>query len=63
MSKFLAIGMSLPQVIACVTANAADSLNLKTKGRLQHGLDADLTLLQQTPAHRVGRRGKRQLTG
>ncbi len=35
MSKFLAIGMSLPQVIACVTANAADSLNLKTKGRLQ----------------------------
>ncbi|VEA07022.1 dihydroorotase [Salmonella enterica subsp. salamae] len=31
MSKFLAIGMSLPQVIACVTANAADSLNLKTK--------------------------------
>lgn len=63
MSKFLAIGMSLPQVIACVTANAADSLNLKTKGRLQHGLDADLTLLQQTPAYRVGRRGKRQLTG
>ncbi|EEA4745850.1 amidohydrolase family protein [Salmonella enterica subsp. enterica serovar Give] len=44
MSKFLAIGMSLPQVIACVTANAADSLNLKTKGRLQPGLDADLTL-------------------
>ncbi|WP_410963709.1 amidohydrolase/deacetylase family metallohydrolase [Salmonella sp. ZJHZ20_0010] len=44
MSKFLAIGMSLPQVIACVTANAADSLNLKTKGRLQLGLDADLTL-------------------
>lgn len=31
MSKFLAIGMSLPQVIACVTANAADSLNLKPK--------------------------------
>ncbi|MDI8954345.1 amidohydrolase family protein, partial [Salmonella enterica subsp. enterica serovar Anatum] len=41
---FVAIGMSLPQVIACVTANAADSLNLKTKGRLQPGLDADLTL-------------------
>ncbi len=46
MSKFLAIGMSLPQVIACVTANAADSLNLKTKGRLQPGLDADLTPLR-----------------
>ncbi|WP_148052212.1 amidohydrolase/deacetylase family metallohydrolase [Atlantibacter hermannii] len=44
MSKFLAIGMSLPQVIDCVTANAADALNLKTKGRLQPGLDADLTL-------------------
>ncbi|WP_436857966.1 amidohydrolase/deacetylase family metallohydrolase [Citrobacter tructae] len=44
MSKFLAIGMSLPQVIECVTANAADGLNLKTKGRLQPGLDADFTL-------------------
>lgn len=52
MSKFLAIGMSLPQVIACVTANAADSLSLKTKGRLQPGLDADLTLftLKRQPA-------------
>ncbi len=44
MSKFLAIGMSLPQVIECVTANAADGLRLKQKGRLQVGLDADLTL-------------------
>ncbi|MBJ8834567.1 amidohydrolase/deacetylase family metallohydrolase [Citrobacter freundii] len=44
MSKFLAIGMSLPQVIECVTANAADGLRLKQKGRLQIGLDADLTL-------------------
>lgn len=44
MSKFLAMGMSLPQVIDCVTANAADSLNLKGKGRLLVGLDADLTL-------------------
>ena len=44
MSKFLAIGMSLPQVIECVTANAADGLRLKHKGRLQVGLDADLTL-------------------
>ncbi|MDA8510771.1 amidohydrolase/deacetylase family metallohydrolase [Citrobacter sp. Igbk 14] len=44
MSKFLAIGMSLPQVIECVTANAADGLRLKNKGRLQVGLDADLTL-------------------
>ncbi|HCJ6374797.1 amidohydrolase/deacetylase family metallohydrolase [Citrobacter sp. RHBSTW-00671] len=44
MSKFLAIGMSLPQVIECVTANAADGLRLKNKGRLLVGLDADLTL-------------------
>ncbi|WP_348235735.1 amidohydrolase family protein, partial [Salmonella enterica] len=44
MSKFLAMGMSLPQAIACLTANAADSLNLKSKGRLQPGLDGDLTL-------------------
>lgn len=44
MSKFLAMGMSLPQVIECVTANAADGLRLKQKGRLQVGLDADLTL-------------------
>ena len=44
MSKFLAMGMSLPQVIECVTANAADGLRLKQKGRLQPGLDADLTL-------------------
>ena len=51
MSKFLAIGMSLPQVIECVTANAADGLNLKTKGRLAPGFDADLTLftLQRQP--------------
>ncbi|MDU4662704.1 MAG: amidohydrolase family protein, partial [Enterobacter hormaechei] len=44
MSKFLAIGMSLPQVIDCVTANAADGLRLTRKGRIQPGLDADLTL-------------------
>ncbi|STD25460.1 dihydroorotase [Enterobacter asburiae] len=44
MSKFLAIGMSLPQVIDCVTANAADGLRLSHKGRIQPGLDADLTL-------------------
>ncbi|QMD23511.1 amidohydrolase/deacetylase family metallohydrolase [Citrobacter freundii] len=52
MSKFLAIGMSLPQVIECVTASAADGLRLKNKGRLQVGLDADLTLftLKRQPA-------------
>ncbi|MNC13809.1 dihydroorotase [compost metagenome] len=44
MSKFLAIGLSLPQVIDCVTAHAADGLHLARKGRIQPGLDADLTL-------------------
>lgn len=51
MSKFLAIGMSLPQVIACVTSQAADGLRLSRKGRLDVGYDADLTLftLASTP--------------
>ena len=51
MSKFLAIGMSLPQVIDCVTAHAADGLRLTYKGRLEVGFDADLTLftLASTP--------------
>jgi dihydroorotase len=44
MSKFLAIGMSLPQVIACVTDHAADGLRLRNKGRIAVGFDADLTL-------------------
>ncbi|MHB9329273.1 amidohydrolase/deacetylase family metallohydrolase [Phytobacter ursingii] len=44
MSKFLAIGMSLPQVIACVTDHAADGLRLRRKGRLAVGYDADLTI-------------------
>ena len=44
MSKFLSIGMSLPQVIDCVTAHAADGLRLANKGRLSVGLDGDLTI-------------------
>ena len=44
MSKFLSIGMSLPQVIDCVTAHAADGLRLVNKGRLSVGLDGDLTI-------------------
>lgn len=46
MSKFLSIGMSLPQVIECVTAHAADGLRLTQKGRLSVGLDADLTIFE-----------------
>ena len=44
MSKFLAIGLSLPQVIACVTEHAAAALRLQHKGRLAVGFDADLTI-------------------
>ncbi|KRW55476.1 dihydroorotase [Aeromonas allosaccharophila] len=46
MSKFLAIGMTLEQVLACVTHQAADTLRLSGKGRLEVGADADLTLFE-----------------
>ncbi|WP_290434632.1 amidohydrolase/deacetylase family metallohydrolase [Aeromonas caviae] len=46
MSKFFAIGMTLEQVLACVTHQAADALRLPSKGRLEVGADADITLFQ-----------------
>ncbi|MFM4650188.1 amidohydrolase/deacetylase family metallohydrolase [Aeromonas bivalvium] len=46
MSKFLAIGLPLERVIACVTSRAADALRLTGKGRLEVGADADLTLFE-----------------
>lgn len=46
MSKFFAIGMTLEQVLACVTHQAADALRLPGKGRLEVGADADITLFQ-----------------
>lgn len=51
MSKFFSVGLSLPQVIDCVTRHAADALRLPAKGRLEVGCDADLTLfdIQHTP--------------
>ena len=51
MSKFLAIGMTLPQVIDCVTVSAAEGLRLTRKGAPRRGFDADLTLfsLQHQP--------------
>lgn len=51
MSKFLAVGMTLSQVIDCVTVHAADGLRLHHKGRLDVGKDADLTIfdLRQQP--------------
>ncbi|WP_414147605.1 amidohydrolase/deacetylase family metallohydrolase [Erwinia sp. BNK-24-b] len=49
MSKFFSVGMTLPQIIDCVTVNAAQGLRLAQKGRLAVGFDADFTIfdLQQ----------------
>ncbi|MBD8183756.1 amidohydrolase/deacetylase family metallohydrolase [Pantoea agglomerans] len=44
MSKFFSVGMTLPQVIDCVTVNAAAGLSLQRKGQLKVGYDADLTV-------------------
>ncbi len=46
LSKFLAIGLTLPQVIACVTEHAAGVLHFDQKGALKVGFDADLTLFE-----------------
>ena len=50
MSKFLAIGMTLSQVIACVTVQAAAALRLQHKGELTPGYDADLTIFARQNA-------------
>lgn len=51
MSKFFTVGLSLEQVIDCVTQNAAQALRLSQKGKLAEGYDADLTIfeLKQQP--------------
>ena len=53
MSKFFSVGMTLTQVIDCVTSHAADALRLPAKGRLEAGADADLTLFEQRFAPQV----------
>jgi len=53
MSKFFSVGLSLPQVIDCVTRHAADALRLPSKGRLDVGYDADLTLFDIEHAPQV----------
>src|SRR5471032_2775363 len=53
MSKFFTVGMTLPQVIDCVTSHAADALRLPAKGRLDVGADADLTLFELRHAPQV----------
>lgn len=51
MSKFFTIGLSLEQIIRCVTENAAQALRLSHKGGLDTGYDADFTIfeLKQQP--------------
>lgn len=51
MSKFFTLGLSLEQVIRCVTENAAHALRLTDKGILDTGYDADFTIfdLKQQP--------------
>ncbi|MGV3344750.1 amidohydrolase/deacetylase family metallohydrolase [Enterobacteriaceae bacterium LUAb1] len=44
MSKFFNVGMTLPQIIACVTNNVAAGLRLSSKGVIAPGYDADFTL-------------------
>lgn len=51
MSKFLSIGMTLQQVIDCVTSKAAKGLGLEHKGQLKAGYDADLTLFTVSERH------------
>ena len=44
--QIFSVGLTLPQVIACVTENAASALQLSGKGRLEPGYDADFTLFE-----------------
>lgn len=44
MEKFLAIGYTLQEVIDMVTINPAKAIGIDSKGRLQVGCDADITI-------------------
>lgn len=46
LSKFLNLGMNLPQVIACATVNAARAVNLDDAGTLAVGQQADVALFR-----------------
>lgn len=52
MSKFFSVGMTLLQVIDCVTVRAAAGLHLQRKGQLKVGYDADLTVFSVNQAIR-----------
>ena len=42
--NLVSFGLTLPQAVACASANPARLLGLKTKGALATGMDADITL-------------------
>jgi dihydroorotase len=46
LSKFLNLGMNLPQVIACATVNAARAVHLDNAGTLAVGAPADVALFR-----------------
>ncbi|MGC4105506.1 MAG: amidohydrolase/deacetylase family metallohydrolase [Thermomicrobiales bacterium] len=46
LSKFLNLGMTLPQVIACATVNAARAVHLEDAGTLAVGMPADVALFR-----------------
>ncbi|MDE9519069.1 amidohydrolase/deacetylase family metallohydrolase [Xenorhabdus bovienii] len=46
MTKFLTLGVPPEQILNCVTANPADLLHLPRKGRLERGLDGDITIFE-----------------
>ena len=46
LSKFLALGMSLSEVIDCSTRKAADAVGRNDLGRLQAGAQADVSILE-----------------
>jgi dihydroorotase len=49
MSKFLALGMKVPQIIRSVTWNPAQEINHKELGNLSEGSVADITILALQP--------------
>jgi len=46
LSKFLSLGMSLDEVIACATVNAADAVRLEGTGTLAPGAAADIAIFR-----------------